>query len=211
MIRPPASRLQLAGIAVSTAAGIILGIIALTVAKIGHAAHAWIWVPFAVCEGFAVVAALLALIALRQRHNLIVRAETLAMMLEEEAVTNTSDFQGAQSSLSPPETRDSPTFSEQTTRRRDRSEPSSQAPFRLTTERNRHLGKPRRKVGAGREPSSQAPQEPSSQAPQERRRDVYLDQARDMRAALIDSGDVEIAERLQQAILQLAPGSGAKG
>lgn len=213
MIRPPASRLQLAGIAVSTAAGIVLGIIALTIAKIGHAAHAWIWVPFAVCEGFAVVAGVLALIALRQRHNLIARAEALAMTLEAEAVTNTSDFQWAQSSLLRPEAKYSPAFSEQTTRRGARSEPSSQAPrepssqapLRVTTGGNRLLREPRRKIGAGREPSNQAPREPSNQAPQEHRRRDDLKQAQEMRDALIDSGDVEIAERLQQAILQLAP------
>ena len=221
MIRPPASRLQLAGISVSTAAGIVLGLIAFTIAKIGHAAHAWIWVPFAVCEGFAVVAGVLALVALRQRHNVIAHAEVLVMTLEAEAVKNTSDFQSAQSSPSRPEAKYSPGFSEQTTRRGARSEPSSQAPrepssqppLRVTTGGDRLLGKPRRKIGAGREPSSQPPQEPSSQAPQEPSRDDYLKQAGDMRNALIDSGDVEIAERLQQAILQLelAPKPGVKG
>jgi hypothetical protein len=215
MTRPPASRLQLAGIAVSTAAGIVLGLIALTIAKIGHAAHAWIWVPFAVCEGFAVVAGVLALIALRQRHNVIARAEALVMTLEAEAVTNTSDFQWAQSSILRPEAKYSPAFSEQTTRRGARSEPSSQPPRkpssqpppRLTTQANRLLRKPRRKIRAGQEPSSQPPPEPSSQPPPEHRSRGYLNQARDVRDALVDSGDFEIAERLQEAILQLAPES----
>jgi hypothetical protein len=171
-------------------------------------------VPFAVCEGFAVVAGVLALIALRQRHNVIARAEALAMTLEAEAVTNTSDFQWAQSSLLPPEAKYSPASSEQTTRRGARSEPSSQAPReprsqapRLTAQGNRRLPKSRPKIRAGREPSSQPPQGPSSQSPQEHRSGGYLNQARDVRDALVDSGDFEIAERLQEAILQLAPES----
>jgi hypothetical protein len=207
MTRPPASRLQLVGIAVSTAVGIVLGLIALTIAKIGHAAHAWIWVPFAVCEGFAVVAGVLALIALRQRHNVIAHAEALAMTLEAEAVTNTSEFHWAQSSLSPPEAKYSPASSEQTTRGGARSKPSSQPPPRLTPQGNRRLQKPGRKFRAGREPSSQQPQEPSSQPPQEHRSSGYLDQARDVRDALVESGDFEIAQRLQEAILRLAPES----
>lgn len=186
MTRPPASRLQLAGITVSTALGIVLGIIALTIAKINHAAYVWIWLPFAVCEAFAVVAGVLALIALRQRHNVIAHAEALAMTLEAEAVMSTSDFRWAESSLADPQEAEySPEFSEKG-----------------------EVGRTRRKARSN--PGAQGPPEQSAQGPREDRRSGYLNEAQDVRDALVDSGDVEIAERLQAAILDLAPKTGRR-